>query len=151
MAGSDYAALSVLVNFAPGETFRTVQVGIINDNVVEPHETANLTLSSPTGALLGPQSTAVLFIAIVPPGGVVQARYLCRRLRRRFPRLRIVVGFWGKTRRFDRLLARLRSAGASYVTTSIEQTRRQIQSLIDVGPAAGQIDRAADPAVAKFK
>jgi hypothetical protein len=63
VAGSDFAPLSILLNFAPGETFRTVQVGVINDNVAEPHETANLTLSSPTGALLGPQSTAVLFIA----------------------------------------------------------------------------------------
>jgi hypothetical protein len=63
VAGSDYSPLSVLVTFAAGETFKTVQVGLLNDNVVEPNETANLTLSSPTGALLGPQSTAVLFIA----------------------------------------------------------------------------------------
>lgn len=70
VSGSDYAPLSVLVNFAAGETTKTIQVGVINDNVVEPNETANLTLSSPTGALLGPQSTAVLFIANddVPPG-----------------------------------------------------------------------------------
>lgn len=72
---------------------------------------------------------ALVFVAIMPPGGVAQARYLCKRLRKRFPDLMIVVGFWGQTRNFDKLLVRLRSAGAAYVTTSLLQSRSQIQAL----------------------
>jgi predicted PurR-regulated permease PerM len=35
---------------------------------------------------------AMICIAALPPGGLVQARYLCKRLRARFPHLKIVVG-----------------------------------------------------------
>ena len=73
---------------------------------------------------------AVVFIAVLPPGGFEQARYLCRRLRRRFEQLPVVVGYFGRARNFDRLLVRLRRAGASYVTTSILQTRTQIKALL---------------------
>ena len=82
----------------------------------------------------------LVFIAVMPPGGLIQARYLCRRLGKRFAGVRIVVGYWGRARDFDRLLVRLRSAGASYVTTSIGQTRTQVLALI--GPA----ETAAGPA-----
>jgi predicted PurR-regulated permease PerM len=37
----------------------------------------------------------VLFIASIPPGGLSHTRYLCKRLRARFPELRIVVGRLG--------------------------------------------------------
>jgi hypothetical protein len=73
----------------------------------------------------------VVFIAVLPPGRLVQARYLCRRLRRRFKDLKIVVGYWGRSRDFDRLLVRLRAAGASYVTTSLGQSRTQVKALLE--------------------
>ena len=78
---------------------------------------------------------AVVFIAVLPPGGLAQARYLCTRLRERFPELPIVVGYWGRPRDFDRLLVRLRAAGASYVTTSLVQARSQILALIEAAPS----------------
>lgn len=87
-------------------------------------------------ALVERNRPAALFIATVPPGGTVQARYLCRRLRRKFPDLRIVVGYWGRVRDFDRLLVRLRAAGASYVTTSVLQTRSQLAALLNLQPSA---------------
>jgi predicted PurR-regulated permease PerM len=76
------------------------------------------------------EKPAIVFIAIVPPGGVNQAMHLCRRLRRRFADLKIVVGYFGKIRDFDQLLTRLRAAGASYVSTSVIQSRNQIRSLL---------------------
>jgi len=71
-----------------------------------------------------------VLISIIPPGGVTQARYLCRRLRKRFPSLRIVIAYLGRVRDFDGLLVRFRAAGADYVTTSVEQTCSQLVSLI---------------------
>lgn len=73
---------------------------------------------------------ALLLIVVIPPGGITQTRYLCRRLRRRFADLPIVVGYFGKVPDFDRLLTRLRAAGATYVTTSVTQTRSQLVSLL---------------------
>lgn len=73
---------------------------------------------------------ALVVISILPPGGLVQARYLCRRLRKRFAELPLVVSYSSETRAFDRLLVRLREAGASYLTTSLLQTRRQLRQLL---------------------
>ncbi len=70
---------------------------------------------------------AAVFIAVLPPGGLPQAAYLCRLLRKRFPALKIVVGWWGSERHFDRLLVKLRKAGADYVTTSLKQARTQLR------------------------
>jgi predicted PurR-regulated permease PerM len=75
------------------------------------------------------EKPALVFIAVLPPGGLVQAAYLCKRLRKRFVELPIVVGYWGETRDFDKLLVRLRSAGAGYLTTSLLQSRSQIRAL----------------------
>ncbi|NCT44034.1 MAG: hypothetical protein GPJ35_12020, partial [Microcystis aeruginosa G11-09] len=48
-AGSDYVATPITVNFANGETSKTVTIPIINDTVLENTETINLTLANATG------------------------------------------------------------------------------------------------------
>lgn len=92
------------------------------------------TLPAETEARIAAENPAMVFVAVLPPGGLVQARYLCRRLRRRFKDLKIVVGYWGRSRNFDRLLVRLRAAGASYVTTSLGQSRTQVKALLETPP-----------------
>ena len=89
------------------------------------------------------ENPAVVFVAVLPPGGLAQARHLCRRLRRRFPALPVVVGYFGKAREFDRLLVRLRRSGASYVTTSLAQTRSQVRALLASSPTAPAAPAAA--------
>lgn len=84
---------------------------------------------------------ALVFIAVVPPGGATQARYLCRRLRRKFKDLPIVVGYFGKVRDFDALLVRFRASGATHVTTSIGQSRLQLATLLNL-KIDPEIDRA---------
>ncbi len=62
-APSDYNNTPITVNFANGETSKTVTIPIVNDTQFEPNETVNLTLSNPQGgATLGTQTTAVLTI-----------------------------------------------------------------------------------------
>jgi hypothetical protein len=61
---------------------------------------------------------------------VVQVRYLCKRLRKRFADLPIVIGYWGRPRDFDGLLVRLRSAGATYVTTSLLQAANRVRAML---------------------
>jgi predicted PurR-regulated permease PerM len=92
--------------------------------------TSTRMLPSEIEATVDRDRPAVVVIAVLPPGGLAQARHLCRRLRKRFPELWILVTYLGKARDFDRLLVRLRFAGASYVNTSILQTRGQIRALL---------------------
>lgn len=62
-AGQDYTAVSGTLNFANGETVKTITIPISDDSVDEPGETVNLKLSHPTGGvLLGARSRAVLDI-----------------------------------------------------------------------------------------
>jgi predicted PurR-regulated permease PerM len=79
---------------------------------------------------VGQEKPALVFIAVLPPGGLVQVRYLCKRLRRRFADLPVVIGHWGPRRNYDRLQVRLRSAGATYVTTSLLQAGSRIRALV---------------------
>jgi len=49
IAPDDYTNTPITVNFANGETSKTVTIPIINDTVLENTETINLTLTNPTG------------------------------------------------------------------------------------------------------
>jgi predicted PurR-regulated permease PerM len=105
-------------------------------------------------AMVGKKRPALVFVAVLPPGGLEQARYLVKRLRTRFADQKIVVGYWGRARNFDKLLVRLRAAGASYVTTSLLQSRSQIQALLELEltreksqqPEGQEAQRAPNPA-----
>jgi hypothetical protein len=61
VAGSDYTSLTGTLNFATGETSKTVSVATINDTVFEPTESFNFNLSSPTGATIA-DGTGVITI-----------------------------------------------------------------------------------------
>ncbi|CAA6820253.1 MAG: Alkaline phosphatase (EC [uncultured Sulfurovum sp.] len=52
LADNDYIAKSGTVNFAAGETSKTVTILVNGDTKVEPNETFNVTLSNPTNALI---------------------------------------------------------------------------------------------------
>ncbi|MEG4014503.1 MULTISPECIES: beta strand repeat-containing protein [unclassified Microcoleus] len=62
-APADYANTAIPVNFAAGDsTPKTIVVPIVDDALVEGNETVNLSLTNPTGATIGTQSTATLNI-----------------------------------------------------------------------------------------
>ncbi|HEY9884119.1 MAG TPA: Calx-beta domain-containing protein, partial [Thermosynechococcaceae cyanobacterium] len=51
-AGSDYAAASGTLTFAPGEVSKTIAVSVLGDAVFEPDETFTVTLSNATAATI---------------------------------------------------------------------------------------------------
>jgi hypothetical protein len=98
---------------------------------------------------------ALVCIAAIPPGGLAHTRYLCKRLRTRFPDLRILVGRWGlreiaanpdslqeagtnpaaappSETGAEPIVATLQEAGADLVATTLLETRQQIVSLLPV-------------------
>ncbi len=63
IAPSDYNNAPITVNFANGETSKTVIIPIVNDSIYELNESINLTLSNPTGgSTLGTQKKSILTI-----------------------------------------------------------------------------------------
>ncbi len=69
----DYEIAIGTINFAPGETSKTFQVLINEDNYVEGNEQFTLTLSNATGAALGPPSTATVTITDDQPESLTNA------------------------------------------------------------------------------
>jgi hypothetical protein len=72
---------------------------------------------------------AMICIAAVAPGGQTQTRYLCKRLRARFPNLKIAVGRWGiGSDDGDSILL----AGADKVGMTMIETREQTIQLCQI-------------------
>ncbi len=65
LAGIDYGAVSGVLTFAEGETFKTFDIPIISDNLAEEDETVNIQMSS-MSALFGTAPKAVLTIEDAP-------------------------------------------------------------------------------------
>ncbi|MCU0877266.1 MAG: AI-2E family transporter [Pirellulaceae bacterium] len=74
------------------------------------------------------EQPAVVLIAAVPPGGLTHTRYLCKRLRNRFPQIRIVVGRWGATD-LETQRQSLNAAGADYLGTTFEKSAAQLAEI----------------------
>jgi Ca2+-binding RTX toxin-like protein len=72
LATTDFNSAAITVNFANGETNKTVTIPIVNDTIDEANETFNVTLSNPTGgATLGTQKTATVTITDNDPLPVI--------------------------------------------------------------------------------
>ena len=80
-------------------------------------------------SLVEQASPALVCIGLVPPGGFAQTRYLCKRLRARFPTLSIVVGCWGGPKDEAEHLARLQLDSIAHTSTTLLETRNQILQL----------------------
>lgn len=80
--------------------------------------------------LVDNERPAILCIGALPPGGLAQTRYLCKRLRTRFPSLKIIVGRWGLG---DEAMAKnqeqLAAAGADRVASTLAETLVQLHQL----------------------
>lgn len=68
-AGDDYVDPATTVEFAPGQTTRTIQVATVADEAEEPSEAFTLELADPAGAGLG--SVAALEVTILDDDGEV--------------------------------------------------------------------------------
>jgi predicted PurR-regulated permease PerM len=80
-------------------------------------------------ALVEQSAPTLVCIGLVPPGGLAQTRYLCKKLRARFPTLPIVVGCWDGTKDEAKILAQLRPDSLTQVGTTLTQTRQQIMQV----------------------
>ncbi|MBA4067685.1 MAG: hypothetical protein C0501_29070 [Isosphaera sp.] len=75
--GADYALADGTLTFAPGETTKTISVGVVNDILPEQDETIQVALSAPVNAVLGanPAHTYTIRDDDRPTGGAAAARH----------------------------------------------------------------------------
>jgi predicted PurR-regulated permease PerM len=76
------------------------------------------------------EKPAVICVGALPPGGLAQARYLCKRLRASFPDQKIVVIRWGLPDNAGQRREELLAAGADVLALSLQEARTQIGALV---------------------
>jgi len=88
---------------------------------------------------IGNECPGVVVIASLPPGGLAQARYLCKRLRSQCSTLKVAVGRWGDQDNAERVEKRLKASGADFVSTTLLESRTQVVPLLQVAAAAPSV------------
>jgi predicted PurR-regulated permease PerM len=92
-------------------------------------------LASEVIALVEKTRPAVVCLGALPASGLAaHTRYLCKRLRARFPELRIIVGRWGIGEQARTARRHLEAAGATYVGVSLVETRGHLQTVSGLEP-----------------
>jgi len=93
-------------------------------------------LASEVVAMVEVSCPAVICLSSLPPGGLAQARYFCKRLRARYPDVKILVGRWGEEDGDAAHWDVLRSAGADHVAGTLLETRDQLDQVAALRPAS---------------
>src|SRR5260370_1032831 len=93
-------------------------------------------LSSEVVALVEAARPDVICVSALPPSGLAQARYLCKRLRARYPDVRILVGRWGAPATGGESWDVLLSAGADHLSASLLEMRDQLSRVAALAPAS---------------
>jgi predicted PurR-regulated permease PerM len=95
------------------------------------------TLSAEVVALVEETLPAAICAVALPPGGLAQTRYLCKRLRACCPDARILVGRWACRRFAEEKPDTLLGAGASEVASTLLETRDQVLALTSLARPVG--------------
>jgi predicted PurR-regulated permease PerM len=90
------------------------------------------------------ETPVVVCIGSLPPGGLAQTRYLCKRIRQQAPGVKILVGRWGDGENVERMEKRLREAGADLLATTLHDSRDQIVPLLQVAANAAQVETKSE-------
>jgi predicted PurR-regulated permease PerM/methanogenic corrinoid protein MtbC1 len=87
-------------------------------------------LASEYVELVEKKGVQVVMISALPPAAVTHARYLVKRLRGRFPDLKIIVGLWTTNGNLQRAKLRLESAGTDLVVNSLQKAIEQLRQTV---------------------
>jgi hypothetical protein len=80
-------------------------------------------------ALIERRPDDVICISALPPYAFPPARTLCKSIRERFPKIKLVVGVWGFSGDTEKAKARFERALPDKLFTSLAQAVEQIQEL----------------------
>jgi hypothetical protein len=72
----------------------------------------------------------VVFISAMPPAAATHARYLCKRLRGRFPEANLIVGLWDAKGDLNKAKERIGCGAATHVVRTLAEAQEQIRQLI---------------------
>ena len=80
--------------------------------------------------LVQQRNADVVCISAMPPAAVMHARYLCKRLRGRFPEAHLVVGLWNAQGDLNKAKERIGCGATVHVVATLADAQEQIRLLI---------------------
>jgi predicted PurR-regulated permease PerM len=89
-------------------------------------------LSSEVISHVAKKAPAVFCICALPPDPLAPTRYLCKRLRDRWPQMKIIVGRWGMKGELKDQREQLLEAGADFVALTLQEARSQVLQCIQL-------------------
>jgi predicted PurR-regulated permease PerM len=89
-------------------------------------------LAAETLSFVREQAPVVVCVGSLPPGGTAHVRYLCKRLRSRFPDLKILVGRWMEASTVELDMDPFRASGADKVESTLLQMCQQLMTWLPV-------------------
>jgi predicted PurR-regulated permease PerM len=93
-------------------------------------------LASEVREHLSEQCSALVCIGSLPPGGLAQTRYLCKRVKARCPASKVLVARWGGSDDPERAPKRLQASGADFVATTLADCLAKAVPLVQVAAVA---------------
>lgn len=93
-------------------------------------------LTAEVVALVETVQPAVICLSTLPPGGLAQTRYLCKRLRARYPDVKILVGRWGARQGGEENWDVVLSAGADHVSGALLEASSYLAQLATLQPTS---------------
>ena len=100
-------------------------------------------LSSEQVAWVRDANPEVVCISVVAPTTILHARYLCAKLRRNFPELKIIVGLWGNTEKTEEVTKILSDSGVDEVVTTVAEAVERVVAHAPL-PVASDANQATD-------
>lgn len=115
------------------------------------HQNGYAALSAPAKKLSGEQiawvreaDPKVVCISVVAPTTIIHARYLCAKLRRNFPELKIIVGLWGNTEKLAEASLTLSDSGADDVVATVAEALERVVAHDPAAAAAAEAGELVD-------
>jgi hypothetical protein len=87
-------------------------------------------------ALLDPGQDDVICISALPPYAFAPARVICKQMRGRFPKVKLVTGVWGFKGDTEKAKARFERNQPDRLFTSLAQALEQIEELVSPPPSS---------------
>ena len=81
-------------------------------------------------AQVADEAPSVVCVSALPPLAATHARYLCKRLRPKFPQLKIVVGLWQTSGSTKKAQARLEEIGIDRFVTTLAEANQYLTHFV---------------------
>jgi predicted PurR-regulated permease PerM len=102
---------------------------LLEQRGVSAQVTSAQTLSGEMIEQVDSESISVVCVSALPPLAATHARYLCKRLRPKFPQLRLIVGLWQTQGITTKVQERLTATGIDQLVTTLSEASSEIERL----------------------